>query len=235
MTEEVMRAEKRAYEKVIRMIAHEVNNTTAGITSTLDTVEQALSTEDDMEDICDVMRGDMAHDIGHDGLQLADGTALALKITPAVLIHQAVIFTVVVPHRAGAVFQDIFLKHFLPVSPGAGVGKVCEHTLAAPQCSDTGFIAAAGLYKHAFGFHLIQLRMNQEDARLDVRGHGYSSLFHLSKEFPGVLEALFIPGKDAALDAFVRFHGAVAGGKLETVNRYLLFPGGSNCKTSENC
>ena len=56
MTEEVMRAEKRAYEKVIRMIAHEVNNTTAGITSTLDTVEQALSTEEGMEDICDVMR-----------------------------------------------------------------------------------------------------------------------------------------------------------------------------------
>lgn len=56
MTEEVMRAEKRAYEKVIRMIAHEVNNTTAGITSTLDTVEQALSEESGMEDICDVMR-----------------------------------------------------------------------------------------------------------------------------------------------------------------------------------
>lgn len=56
MTEEMMRAEKRAYEKVIRMIAHEVNNTTAGITSTLDTVEQALSEESGMEDICDVMR-----------------------------------------------------------------------------------------------------------------------------------------------------------------------------------
>lgn len=55
MTEEVMRAEKRAYEKVIRMIAHEVNNTTAGITSTLDTVEQALSEEEGMEEICDVM------------------------------------------------------------------------------------------------------------------------------------------------------------------------------------
>ena len=38
------------------MIAHEVNNTTAGITSTLDTVEQALSTEEGMDDICDVMR-----------------------------------------------------------------------------------------------------------------------------------------------------------------------------------
>ena len=56
LTDEVMKAEKKAYEKVIRMIAHEVNNTTAGITSTLDTVEQALSCEEGMEDICDVMR-----------------------------------------------------------------------------------------------------------------------------------------------------------------------------------
>ena len=38
LTEEVFKAEKKAYEKVIRMIAHEVNNTTAGITSTLDTL-----------------------------------------------------------------------------------------------------------------------------------------------------------------------------------------------------
>lgn len=56
LTDEVMKAEKKAYEKVIRMIAHEVNNTTAGITSTLDTAEQALSAEEGMDDICDVMR-----------------------------------------------------------------------------------------------------------------------------------------------------------------------------------
>ena len=56
LTDEVMKEEKKAYEKVIRMIAHEVNNTTAGITSTLDTVEQALSAEEGMDDICDVMR-----------------------------------------------------------------------------------------------------------------------------------------------------------------------------------
>ena len=56
MTDEVMRAEKKAYEKVIRMIAHEVNNSTAGITSTLDTVGQALSAEEGMEDLCEVMR-----------------------------------------------------------------------------------------------------------------------------------------------------------------------------------
>ena len=56
MTDEVMRVEKKAYEKVIRMIAHEVNNTTGGITSTLDTVEQTLASEQGMEDLCEVMR-----------------------------------------------------------------------------------------------------------------------------------------------------------------------------------
>lgn len=56
LTCEVFRAEKRAYEKVIRMISHEVNNTTAGITSTLDTLESAFSGMDDMEDICEVLR-----------------------------------------------------------------------------------------------------------------------------------------------------------------------------------
>jgi len=56
LTHEVMKAEKRAYEKVIRMIAHEVNNTTAGITSTLDTVEFALAEIEETEDIRDVMR-----------------------------------------------------------------------------------------------------------------------------------------------------------------------------------
>ena len=48
----VFKAEKKAYEKVIRMIAHEVNNTTAGITSTLDTLEATFSGMQDTEDIC---------------------------------------------------------------------------------------------------------------------------------------------------------------------------------------
>lgn len=56
LTDEVIKAEKRAYEKVIRMIAHEVNNTTAGITSTLDTIEDALMEVDNTEDIRQVMR-----------------------------------------------------------------------------------------------------------------------------------------------------------------------------------
>ena len=56
LTSEVMKAEKKAYEKVIRMIAHEVNNSVAGITSTLDTVNDALQILEDTEDIREVMK-----------------------------------------------------------------------------------------------------------------------------------------------------------------------------------
>jgi nitrogen fixation/metabolism regulation signal transduction histidine kinase len=56
LTEEVFRAEKKAYGKVIRMIAHEVNNTTAGITSTLDTLENTFRDMPGADDICDVLK-----------------------------------------------------------------------------------------------------------------------------------------------------------------------------------
>jgi nitrogen fixation/metabolism regulation signal transduction histidine kinase len=56
LTEEVFKAEKKAYEKVIRMIAHEVNNTTAGITSTLDTLENTLREMSGAEDVGDALR-----------------------------------------------------------------------------------------------------------------------------------------------------------------------------------
>lgn len=46
LTEEVRRAERKAYEKVIRMMAHEVNNSVAGITSILDTSTQILRDEE---------------------------------------------------------------------------------------------------------------------------------------------------------------------------------------------
>ncbi len=41
LTEEVMKAEKAAYEKVIRIISHEVNNTMAGVQSVLETVSES--------------------------------------------------------------------------------------------------------------------------------------------------------------------------------------------------
>lgn len=49
LTEEVRKAEKEAYEQVIRMLAHEVNNSTAGITSILDTVTAELNESGEME------------------------------------------------------------------------------------------------------------------------------------------------------------------------------------------
>lgn len=56
LTDEVFKAERKAYEKVIRMISHEVNNTTAGITSTLDTLESTFQGMPDMVDICEVLQ-----------------------------------------------------------------------------------------------------------------------------------------------------------------------------------
>ena len=56
LTEEVFKAEKKAYDKVIRMIAHEVNNTTAGITSTLDTLYGTFQDIENSKDISEVLR-----------------------------------------------------------------------------------------------------------------------------------------------------------------------------------
>ena len=55
LTSEVVKAEKKAYEKVIRMIAHEVNNTVGGITSALDTVKDMLGDIEDGADMQEVM------------------------------------------------------------------------------------------------------------------------------------------------------------------------------------
>ncbi|MCC8170446.1 MAG: PAS domain-containing protein [Parabacteroides sp.] len=56
LTQEVFKAEKKAYEKVIRMIAHEVNNTTAGITSTLDTILDTFDGMENADDLRDVLQ-----------------------------------------------------------------------------------------------------------------------------------------------------------------------------------
>lgn len=50
LTEEVMKAERGAYEKVIRIISHEVNNTMGGVRSVLDTLHD-LSDSDDIREV----------------------------------------------------------------------------------------------------------------------------------------------------------------------------------------
>lgn len=56
LTREVFVAERKAYEKVIRMIAHEVNNTTAGIISTLDTLIDTFEEKEEAAEINEVLR-----------------------------------------------------------------------------------------------------------------------------------------------------------------------------------
>lgn len=46
LTEEVMKAERSAYEKVIRIISHEVNNTMGGVRSVLGTLDKILEMDD---------------------------------------------------------------------------------------------------------------------------------------------------------------------------------------------
>lgn len=49
LTKEVIKAEKLAYEKVIRMISHEVNNSAAGITSILQTISSIMKESTDKD------------------------------------------------------------------------------------------------------------------------------------------------------------------------------------------
>ena len=56
LTFEVIKAEKKAYEKVIRMIAHEVNNSFAGISSTLESINEVLETMSDTDELQEVMK-----------------------------------------------------------------------------------------------------------------------------------------------------------------------------------
>ncbi len=58
MTDEVVKAEKKAYEKVVRMIAHEVNNSIAGVNSTLDTASSIIEEtgDEDLLDVAQVLR-----------------------------------------------------------------------------------------------------------------------------------------------------------------------------------
>lgn len=46
LTDEIMKAEKTAYEKVIRTISHEVNNSMGGVRSVLEIVEDEIESED---------------------------------------------------------------------------------------------------------------------------------------------------------------------------------------------
>jgi two-component system nitrogen regulation sensor histidine kinase NtrY len=57
LTQEILRAEKGAYDKVIRMMSHEVNNSIGAVNSILQSLEQVNSIEADFKDAISVAIG----------------------------------------------------------------------------------------------------------------------------------------------------------------------------------
>ena len=51
LTNEILETERETYSKVIKMVAHEVNNTVAGITSTLDSIDDSMKGDESGEKI----------------------------------------------------------------------------------------------------------------------------------------------------------------------------------------
>ena len=60
--------------------------------------------------LMDRLGRDMAHDVGHHRLKLADRAALALEIHAAVFVYHAVVLAVVVPHGTRAVVEHVLLE-----------------------------------------------------------------------------------------------------------------------------
>ena len=85
LTREMFEIERKAYEKVIRMIAHEVNNTVAGVTSTLDTLDAACEGMQDSEEMREVIRIciERSYNIAH----FITNFANVVKIPDAILVR----------------------------------------------------------------------------------------------------------------------------------------------------
>ena len=162
----------------------------------------------------------LAHQGAHEGLQLADGAALAVKIAGAVLVHQAVVLAVVVPDGIGAHSNDGLGEVLFPCCTAFGLGEVPECAVAAPPFADTvGLGVLAVLHEYVICVELVETGVAQQDTRLDV-GHVLGVLFvHGVEVGAGVLEALGVPCKDAALVVLA----GIAAGQVESVDGETLF------------
>lgn len=124
LTDEIFRAEKSAYGKVIRMIAHEVNNSVAGVTSALATISEVLATtteatmEKDIADIRDVLK--VCEERGYNMSRFIADFAGVVKI-PELVLHEVHINECVLPciclmkHKCRE--QNITLRTMLTEEP----------------------------------------------------------------------------------------------------------------------
>lgn len=92
ITSEVVRAEKKAYEKVIRMIAHEVNNTVAGVTSALDSVNGMLRETEGTQDMQEVIQvcGDRCYSMSAFITRFADVVKIPKPVLAEVELNEYV-------------------------------------------------------------------------------------------------------------------------------------------------
>ena len=178
----------------------------------------------------DGLVGQLAHQVAHDRLHRADRAALTLKIDLGVLINKGIILAVVVPDGAAAVLEQRVLDVLLPVQAGGFLRVVYKEAGAAPPCADSQTVEArvviGGGQEHALLLHLVQQRVNQQHAGLDVGRDDNAALFHLGEPVCRVLEALVVPCEGAALDALGRLDCAITAGKLEPVCGDALLAGG---------
>lgn len=120
LTEEVMRAERKSYEKVIRMMAHEVNNSLAGMISVVDTA--ADSTEE--PDLCEAL-----HATSQRGKDMG---AFITKFASAVKIPE--------PVKVSLELQDL-LQRWQPLlesvcSAAGATLELCMPDNPLPVCAD---------------------------------------------------------------------------------------------------
>ena len=144
------------------------------------------------------LHGHVTHKIGHGCLDLTDGGSSAFQLTAAVLVHQTVVLTVVVPHGAGSHLQNRLFQHLFPHSPCSRAGEIHKRSGAAPPGSHSRFILLTVFYENAFFFHLFQPGMDKEDSRFYIGRNRDATFFHFREKHFGIPEPLFVPGKDTS-------------------------------------
>ena len=161
----------------------------------------------------------LAHQGAHDGLELGDGAALAVKAAAGVLVLQAVVLAVVVPDGVGAHVDEGLGEEIFPRLAAVGAGVVPEGAVAAPPFAHGVGVLLGVPDKDVAGVELVKAGVAQQDAGLDVGDVLGALLVHGGKVGPGVLEAVGVPGEEAALAVLA----GVARGQVEAVDGEALF------------
>lgn len=117
LTNEVIEAEKNAYDKVIRIIAHEVNNTLAGVNSILQTIRDIMHTDPAASDIVTTLESctDRCHSLSN----FITSYANVVKIPAPSLRKVDITHTIVAlrPFLESLLTQNITLSCSLPDKP----------------------------------------------------------------------------------------------------------------------